>query len=168
MDGYESTDRSEATSATASATSSPMAHIASTAQRSTIMSKTIDWESQKDFKPPEQEDWRDKVNLGKKYADHRPRVLELLQPFESMWSGHLWTIKATGHRIELLPGSKPFHQPPYRAGPTQRQKEQKEIERMLKKESSGRLTQTGLRPWCWYQRPTGPSVSASTTEDSTP
>ena len=121
-----------------------------------------------ELQTPEQEDWRDKVNLGKKYADHRPRVLELLQPFESMWSGHLGTIKATEHRIELLPGSKPVHQPPYRAGPTQRKIEQKEIEEMLKKESSSRLTQTGLLPWCWYQRPTGPSVSVSTTEDSTP
>ena len=83
-DGYESAEKYEATSATASATSSPMTHIASTAQRSAIMSKTFDWESQKDFKPPEQEEWRDKVNLGKKYADHRPRVLELLRPFESM------------------------------------------------------------------------------------
>ena len=89
------------------------------------MSKTIDWESQKDFKPPEQEDWREKVNLGKKYADRRPRVLKLLQHFESMWSGHLETIKATEQRIELLPGSKPVHQSPYRAGPTQRQIEQK-------------------------------------------
>ena len=68
------------------------------------MSKKIDWESHKDFKPPEQEHWRSKVNLGKKYADHRPQVLKLLQPFESMWSGHLGSIKATEHRIELLPG----------------------------------------------------------------
>ena len=37
MDGYESAERSEAPSATASATSSPTAHIASTAQSSTIM-----------------------------------------------------------------------------------------------------------------------------------
>ena len=78
MDGYESAEKSEATRATASATSSPTACISSTAQRSTIMSKTIDWESQKDFKPPEQEYWGDKVNQGKKYADHRPRILKLL------------------------------------------------------------------------------------------
>ena len=50
-----------------------------------------------------------------------------------MRSVHLGTIKATEHRIELLPGSKPVHQPPYRAGLTQRQIEQKEIEEMLKK-----------------------------------
>ena len=75
----------------------------------------IDWESQKDFKPLDQEEWRDKVNLGNNYADHRPRVLKLLQPFESMWSGHLWTIKATEHRIKLLQGSKPVHQTLYRA-----------------------------------------------------
>ena len=60
MDGYKSADKSEATSATASAISSPTANIASTAQRSTIISKTIDWESQKEFKPPEQEDWQEK------------------------------------------------------------------------------------------------------------
>ena len=50
-----------------------------------------------------------------------------------MWSGHLGNIKATEHRIELLQGSKPVHQPPYRAGPTQRKVEKKEIEDMLKK-----------------------------------
>ena len=55
MDDYESAEKSEATTTTASATSSPTAHIASTAQRSTIMSKTIDWESQKDFKPQQEE-----------------------------------------------------------------------------------------------------------------
>ena len=42
MDGYKSAERSEATSATASATSRPTAHIASTAQHSTIMSKKTD------------------------------------------------------------------------------------------------------------------------------
>ena len=52
MDGYESADRSEATSATGSAAFSLTAHIASTAQRSNIMSNKIDWESQKEFKPP--------------------------------------------------------------------------------------------------------------------
>ena len=82
MDGYESADKSEATSATAAAASIPTAHIASTEQRSTVMSIKIDWESQKDFKPPEQEEWREKLNLGEKYADHRPRVLKRLQPFE--------------------------------------------------------------------------------------
>ena len=107
MNGYESAERSEETSAIASAASSPTAHIASKAQSSTIMSKTIDSKSQKDFKPPEQEEWRDKVNLGEKYAEHRPRILKLLKPFESMLSGHLGTIKATENRIELLPGSKP-------------------------------------------------------------
>ena len=125
MNGYDSAERSEATSDTASAASSPTAPISSTAQSSTIMSKKIDWESQKDFKPPQQEDWREKVNQGKKYADNRPRVLKLLQPFDSMYSGHLGTIKVTEHRIELLPGSKPEHQPPYRAGPTQRQIEKR-------------------------------------------
>ena len=46
----------------------PSVHIASTARRSTINAKKIDWEKQKDFKPKEQEDWRDKVQLGEKHS----------------------------------------------------------------------------------------------------
>ncbi|CAN8071938.1 unnamed protein product, partial [Agarophyton chilense] len=49
-----------------------------------------------------------------------------------MWSGHLGRIKATQHRIELLPDSKPVYQQQYRAGPKAREKELKEVERMLR------------------------------------
>jgi len=37
----------------------------------------------------------------------RPQVLSLLEKHRALWSGHMGSIKATEHRIELKPGSKP-------------------------------------------------------------
>ena len=50
-----------------------------------------------------------------------------------MWDGTLGLIKATEHHIDLEAGSRPVHQPPYRAGPKQREMEKKEIDSMLNK-----------------------------------
>ena len=36
----------------------------------------------------------------------RPQVLALLEKHRALWSGHLGSIEATEHRIELKPGSK--------------------------------------------------------------
>jgi len=47
----------------------------------------------------------------------RPQVLSLLEKQRALWSGHLGSIKATEHRIELKPGSKPFRLNSYRIGP---------------------------------------------------
>jgi hypothetical protein len=48
-----------------------------------------------------------------------------------MWDGHLGTVKATSHRIEILPGAKPIHSQPYRAGNRARAAEKEEIEKMV-------------------------------------
>jgi Reverse transcriptase (RNA-dependent DNA polymerase) len=48
-----------------------------------------------------------------------------------MWDGRLGTVAATTHRIEVLPGSKPVHAQPYRAGSHARVAEKTEIDRML-------------------------------------
>lgn len=48
-----------------------------------------------------------------------------------MWDGRLGTVSASKHRIDLVPGAKPVFQPPYRAGPRQRELEKMEIDKML-------------------------------------
>lgn len=77
-------------------------------------------------------DWKDKVNVSPKFEHEKAKLIEMLSKFENMWDGTLGTIKAAVHRIELEPGSRPIHQQPYRAGPTQREHERREIDKMLK------------------------------------
>jgi hypothetical protein len=55
----------------------------------------------------------------------------MLEPHQSMWDGHLGEITATQHRIDLIPGAKPVHSQPYRAGTRAREIEKAEIEKML-------------------------------------
>jgi hypothetical protein len=43
-------------------------------------------------------------------------------------------VHSTAHRIDLIPGQKPVHCQPYRAGPKSRALESAEIQRMLKAE----------------------------------
>lgn len=50
-----------------------------------------------------------------------------------MWDGHLGRINIAKHRIELEPKSNPVHLAPYRAGPTVREFQVHEIEKMLSK-----------------------------------
>ena len=50
-----------------------------------------------------------------------------------MWNSQLGELKAMEHRIQLDPGSKKFHQAPYRAGPLQRKILKKEIDKMPEK-----------------------------------
>jgi Reverse transcriptase (RNA-dependent DNA polymerase) len=55
----------------------------------------------------------------------------MLEPHYPMWDGHLGTVKATSHRIEILPGSKPIHSQPYRAGHRARAAEKEEIDKIV-------------------------------------
>jgi len=64
----------------------------------------------------------------------RPQVLSLLEKHRVLWSGHLGTIEATEHRIELTPGSKPVGLNPYRRGPRTRKLIKAQVDRMLKLE----------------------------------
>jgi len=61
----------------------------------------------------------------------RPRVLSLLEKHQAVWSGHLGSIKATEHRIELKPGSKPVRINPYRMGPQTRELIKSQVDRVL-------------------------------------
>ena len=102
-------------------------------RRSVIRAKTIDWQEQVTREKSEEQDWRTKIRLGASFEKNRDRIERLLEPYQDMWSGQLGQLKATEHRIELEPGSKPVHQAPYRAGPLQREMEKKEIDNMLEK-----------------------------------
>ena len=62
----------------------------------------------------------------------RLEVLGMLSEFKDMWSGRFGKIDATKHRIELKPGAMPIYQALYQAGPAAREKEKKEIDRMLR------------------------------------
>ena len=50
-----------------------------------------------------------------------------------MWDGTLGEIKATEHRIELIPGTTPIRQVPYRAGHASRHVIQEQVDEMLQK-----------------------------------
>jgi hypothetical protein len=71
------------------------------------------------------------VDLAHLPPDERVEVLRMLEPHHRMWDRRLGTVAATTHRIEVLPGSKPGHAQPYRAGSHARVAEKTEIDRML-------------------------------------
>ena len=75
--------------------------------------------------------WKDQVHIGVQDSAVRKEVFRLLHKFKPMWSGGLGKIVATKHRIDLVEGAKPIPQQPYRAGPTAREHQRKEIDRML-------------------------------------
>ena len=75
----------------------------------------------------------DNVDLSNLTEDQRQKVIEMLKPYEKMWSGHLGTVKTAEHRIDLLPDSKPFRSQPYRAGPLEREMQHAEVQRQLAK-----------------------------------
>jgi Reverse transcriptase (RNA-dependent DNA polymerase) len=76
--------------------------------------------------------WRESVDLAHLLPQERTKVFELLKKHRTMWDGHLGKVQSTSHRIELIPGAKPVHAQPYRAGVRAREAESSEIQRMLK------------------------------------
>jgi len=62
----------------------------------------------------------------------RPQVLALLEKHRALWNGHLGSIKATEHRIELKPGSKHVRLNPYWIGPRTRELIKAQVDRLLK------------------------------------
>ncbi len=80
------------------------------------------------------EDWRDAVLIDTKYEHYKEKLIEVLEPFQSMWDGRIGTVNITKHRIELEPGTKPVNQQPYRAGPRQRELELIEIRKILEQD----------------------------------
>jgi len=64
----------------------------------------------------------------------RPQVFSLLEKHRAVWSGHLGSIKATEHRIQLKPGSTPVRINPERMGPRTRELIKVQVDRMFKLE----------------------------------
>lgn len=56
----------------------------------------------------------------------------MLAEFKEVWSGHLGRIDAIKNRIDLKPDAWPIHRAPYKAGPTPREMEKKEMDQMLR------------------------------------
>jgi hypothetical protein len=100
--------------------------------------------------------WQDEVDLAHVPPDERFEVLRMLEPHHRMWDGRLGTVAATTYRIEVLPGSKPVHAQPYRAGSHARVAEKTEIDRMLAQQVIESAHVSGLHQLFWFQNPTGP------------
>jgi hypothetical protein len=78
--------------------------------------------------------WQQAVQLGHLNGEARAEILDMLAKHRSMWGGRLGQVQSTNHRIDLIPGQKPVHCHPYRAGSRARAVESAEIQRMLKAE----------------------------------
>jgi len=74
------------------------------------------------------------VNTSNVHDRLRPQVFASLEKHRALWSGHLGSIKATEHRIELKPGSKAVRLNPYRMGPRTRELIKDQVDRVLKLE----------------------------------
>jgi RNase H-like domain found in reverse transcriptase/Reverse transcriptase (RNA-dependent DNA polymerase)/Integrase zinc binding domain/Integrase core domain/Chromo (CHRromatin Organisation MOdifier) domain len=75
--------------------------------------------------------WEDEVDLAHLSPIERRAVLKMLRPHREMWDGRLGKVSATSHRIDLVPGTRPVHAQPYRAGGRAREVEREEIEKMM-------------------------------------
>ena len=87
-------------------------------------------------KTPDPDSWREKVDLSHlEDEDLRERVYSVLAKYKDMWRpGKLGCIKATEHRIELVKGTKPIHQMPYRQGLPAREKTIEIIQQMMEQD----------------------------------
>jgi hypothetical protein len=79
-----------------------------------------------------------------------------------MWDGHLGTVKATSHRIEILSGAKPIHSQPYRAGHRARAAEKEYIDKMVAQCVIEPATCDRRHPLCQFPSRTGRCAFAST------
>ena len=89
--------------------------------------------SNPESKEPEDDSWREKVDLSHLEDEElRERVYSVLAKYKDMWKpGKLGCIKATEHRIDLVEGTKPIHQMPYRQGLPAREKTVEIIKQMM-------------------------------------
>lgn len=77
--------------------------------------------------------WHNNIKIHKKYKEYREAFLEILQPFQSMWDGHVGPINIAPHLIELTSTYiRPIHSAIYRTSTKARESEKREIDRILK------------------------------------
>ena len=72
------------------------------------------------------------LNLSHLSNKRQRELIRMLKEFQPMWDGHLGEINITKHRIELLPGTRPIRQHPYRTGMKSKEFEAEQIEKMLR------------------------------------
>lgn len=64
--------------------------------------------------------------------DYHRTIRSILKKNSHIWDGHLGEIKATKHRIELIPGARPVRSAPYRQGLKGREFERKTVAKLLR------------------------------------
>jgi hypothetical protein len=99
--------------------------------------------------------WKEAVQLGHLNGEERAEILDMLTKHRSMWSGRLVQVQSTNLRIDLIPGQKPVHCQPYRAGPRARAVESAEIQRMMKAEVIEPATSQWASPIVLVAKPDG-------------
>lgn len=73
----------------------------------------------------------DEPDLSYVSSCHRDGLRQLLLEFTGMWDGSLVEFRTIEHRIDFMPTTKPFSQPPYTAGSKAREEEATKVERIL-------------------------------------
>jgi transposase InsO family protein len=124
----------------------------------------------------EGDSWKEAVQLGHLTVEQRESILQMLAKHRSMWNGRLGHVHSTSHRIDLLPGSRPVHCQPYRAGPRAREIGLAEIQRMLDAGVIERATSEWASPIVLVAKPDGSTrfcvdyrrLNAITVRDSYP
>ncbi len=79
-------------------------------------------------------DWRDLLmpSLDALNDENsRQDIISMLERHAEIWNGRLGELVATEHRVDVLQGTKPIRQPPYRAGHESRQLIQHQVNTML-------------------------------------
>lgn len=52
--------------------------------------------------------WNEVINIGEELMNHQRRLIQTLPKLKEIWDGHLGTIKAKTHQIDLTKYTKPF------------------------------------------------------------
>jgi RNase H-like domain found in reverse transcriptase/Reverse transcriptase (RNA-dependent DNA polymerase) len=94
-------------------------------------------------------------DLAHLLPQQRETVFHLLAKHRKMWDGRLDRVNATTHRIDLVPGAKPVHSQPYRAGPRAREAESAELQRILKEGVIGPASSELASPVVLVPKPDG-------------
>ena len=110
----------------------------------------------------------DELDLSHVEAKYRPRLRNMLRKYADMWDGSLGEITVTGHQIDLVPGSRPITQQPYRAGPRARKFEKARSTGCSGTELLNRQSQPGLPRLYSRLKRTERYASALTIESSMP
>lgn len=78
------------------------------------------------------EDWHNSINILNDYASYSGNFTRMLEPFKSMWIGHLEHTTATNDSVELdPPETTSIHYITYRVGPKARALGKSGIDNML-------------------------------------